>query len=39
VELGGEVVEGLAEDIAGDGALIVGGHRVIAGDVTRVRSA
>jgi BirA family biotin operon repressor/biotin-[acetyl-CoA-carboxylase] ligase len=37
VELGGEVIEGLAEDVAGDGALLVGGRRVIAGDVTRVR--
>jgi BirA family transcriptional regulator, biotin operon repressor / biotin---[acetyl-CoA-carboxylase] ligase len=37
VELGGEVIEGLAEDIAEDGALLVGGRRVIAGDVTRVR--
>jgi len=39
VELGGEVIEGVAEDVAGDGALLVGGRRVIAGDVTRVRSA
>ena len=39
VELGGEVIEGLAEDIAADGALLVGGRRVIAGDVTRVRPA
>ena len=39
VELGGEVIEGLAEDVAGDGALLVGGRRVIAGDVTRVRPA
>ena len=39
VELGGEVIEGLAEDVAGDGALLVGGRRVIAGDVTRVRRA
>jgi biotin-(acetyl-CoA carboxylase) ligase len=37
VELGGEVIEGLAEDLAEDGALVVGGRRVIAGDVTRVR--
>jgi BirA family biotin operon repressor/biotin-[acetyl-CoA-carboxylase] ligase len=37
VELGGEVIEGLAEDVAEDGALLVGGRRVIAGDVTRVR--
>ncbi|HEY8760553.1 MAG TPA: biotin--[acetyl-CoA-carboxylase] ligase [Candidatus Dormibacteraeota bacterium] len=39
VELGGEVIEGVAEDVAGDGALLVGGRRIIAGDVTRVRSA
>jgi BirA family biotin operon repressor/biotin-[acetyl-CoA-carboxylase] ligase len=39
VELGGEVIEGLAEDLAADGALLVGGRRVIAGDVTRVRPA
>ena len=39
VELGGEVIEGLAEDVAEDGALLVGGRRVIAGDVTRVRPA
>jgi len=39
VELGGEVLEGIAEDLAPDGALIVGGRRVIAGDVTRVRQA
>ncbi len=38
VELGGEVFEGLAEDVDDDGALLVGGRRVIAGDVTRVRS-
>jgi BirA family transcriptional regulator, biotin operon repressor / biotin---[acetyl-CoA-carboxylase] ligase len=37
VELGGEVIQGLAEDIDDDGALLVGGRRVIAGDVTRVR--
>jgi BirA family transcriptional regulator, biotin operon repressor / biotin---[acetyl-CoA-carboxylase] ligase len=39
VDLGGEVIEGLAEDVAGDGALLVGGRRVIAGDVTRLRPA
>jgi BirA family biotin operon repressor/biotin-[acetyl-CoA-carboxylase] ligase len=39
VEIGGEVIEGLAEDVAEDGALLVGGRRVIAGDVTRVRPA
>jgi BirA family biotin operon repressor/biotin-[acetyl-CoA-carboxylase] ligase len=37
VELGGEVFEGEAEDIAADGALIVGGRRVPAGDVTHLR--
>jgi BirA family transcriptional regulator, biotin operon repressor / biotin---[acetyl-CoA-carboxylase] ligase len=39
VELGGEVIEGVAEDVAEDGALLVGGRRVISGDVTRVRPA
>jgi BirA family transcriptional regulator, biotin operon repressor / biotin---[acetyl-CoA-carboxylase] ligase len=37
VELGGTVVEGRADDIDFDGALLVGGRRVVAGDVTRVR--
>jgi BirA family biotin operon repressor/biotin-[acetyl-CoA-carboxylase] ligase len=37
VELAGEVFEGQAEDIADDGALIVGGRRVPAGDVTHLR--
>ena len=37
VELGSEVVEGIAEDVAPDGALIVAGRRVVAGDVIRVR--
>ena len=37
VELGGEVLEGDATGIDADGALLVGGRRVIAGDVTRVR--
>ena len=37
VELGGTVIEGRADDIDEDGALLVGGHRVIAGDVTRLR--
>jgi BirA family biotin operon repressor/biotin-[acetyl-CoA-carboxylase] ligase len=37
VELAGEVFEGQAEDIADDGALIVGGRRVAAGDVTHLR--
>jgi len=39
VELGGAVVEGRADDIDFDGALLVGGRRVVAGDVTRVRRA
>jgi BirA family biotin operon repressor/biotin-[acetyl-CoA-carboxylase] ligase len=39
VELGGEVLEGVAEEIDADGALIVGGRRVVAGDVVRVRPA
>lgn len=38
VELGNEVIEGLADGIDDDGALLVGGRRVIAGDVTRVRT-
>lgn len=37
VELGERVIEGLAEDVAGDGALIVGGRRIVAGDVTLLR--
>ncbi len=37
VELDGETFEGLAEDIDADGALIVDGRRVIAGDVVRLR--
>lgn len=37
VELAGEVFEGVAEEIADDGALIVGGRRVAAGDVTHLR--
>jgi BirA family transcriptional regulator, biotin operon repressor / biotin---[acetyl-CoA-carboxylase] ligase len=39
VELGGELIEGLAEDVDADGALVVGGRRVVAGDVTKVRPA
>lgn len=39
VEVGGEVIEGVAEDIASDGALLVGGRRVVAGEVTRLRPA
>jgi BirA family biotin operon repressor/biotin-[acetyl-CoA-carboxylase] ligase len=37
VELPGRVVEGTADDIAEDGALIVGGVRVSAGDVIHLR--
>jgi biotin-(acetyl-CoA carboxylase) ligase len=39
VELGDETIEGLAEDIAEDGALLVAGRRVVAGDVTRLLPA
>ena len=39
VDLGAEMFEGIAEDIAVDGALIVGGRRIVAGDVVRVRPA
>lgn len=39
VELAHETIEGLAEDIAEDGALLVAGRRVVAGDVTRLRPA
>ncbi len=38
-EIGSETIEGLAEDIAEDGALLVDGRRVVAGDVTRLRPA
>ena len=37
VELPGESFVGVAEEIAEDGALLVDGRRVIAGDVTRLR--
>lgn len=37
VELTNEVLEGVAEGVAGDGALIVAGRRVVAGDVVHVR--
>ena len=37
VELPGETFDGIAENVALDGALIVDGRRVIAGDVTRLR--
>ena len=39
VEVGGQVIEGIAEDIAPDGALLVAGRRVVAGEVTRLRPA
>jgi BirA family biotin operon repressor/biotin-[acetyl-CoA-carboxylase] ligase len=38
VELPGETFEGVAEDIASDGALIVSGRAVTAGDVIHLRS-
>lgn len=37
VELTNEVLEGVAEDVAPDGALIVAGRRVVAGDVVHLR--
>lgn len=39
VQLPGETVEGLAEDIGPDGALIVAGRRLVAGDVVHLRPA
>jgi BirA family biotin operon repressor/biotin-[acetyl-CoA-carboxylase] ligase len=39
VELPGEVFEGRAEDVAGDGSLIVDGRAVTAGDVIHLRDA
>jgi BirA family biotin operon repressor/biotin-[acetyl-CoA-carboxylase] ligase len=39
VEVGGVMLVGVAEDVAPDGALLVAGRRVVAGDVTRVRTA
>lgn len=38
VELGAETVEGIAEDVAPDGSLIVDGRAVAAGDVTHLRA-
>jgi len=38
VELPGRVIEGLAEDIAADGSLIVDGEHVSAGDVIHLRA-
>jgi BirA family biotin operon repressor/biotin-[acetyl-CoA-carboxylase] ligase len=37
VELSGETFEGLAQDVASDGALVVGGRTVSAGDVIHLR--
>jgi BirA family biotin operon repressor/biotin-[acetyl-CoA-carboxylase] ligase len=39
VELPGESFEGVAEDLAQDGSLIVSGRRVGAGDVIHLREA
>jgi hypothetical protein len=38
VELAGSVLEGLAQDIAEDGSLIVDGEHVSVGDVIHLRS-
>jgi BirA family biotin operon repressor/biotin-[acetyl-CoA-carboxylase] ligase len=38
VQLPGEVLEGLAEDVDADGALIVSGRRIAAGDVIYLRA-
>lgn len=38
VELAGRVIEGLAQDIADDGSLIVDGERVSVGDVIHLRT-
>lgn len=38
-ELGGEVIEGVAEDVTADGALVVAGRTVAAGDVVHLRPA
>ena len=38
VELGAETVEGLAEDVADDGSLIIDGRALAAGDVTHLRA-
>jgi BirA family transcriptional regulator, biotin operon repressor / biotin---[acetyl-CoA-carboxylase] ligase len=37
VDLGDEIFEGVAEDLASDGALVVSGRRVAAGDVVHLR--
>jgi BirA family biotin operon repressor/biotin-[acetyl-CoA-carboxylase] ligase len=39
VDLGGEIVEGIAEAITGDGALVVNGRTIAAGDVVHLRPA
>lgn len=39
VDLGGEVLEGVAEDITAGGALVVAGREVAAGDVVHLRPA
>jgi BirA family biotin operon repressor/biotin-[acetyl-CoA-carboxylase] ligase len=38
VEAAGETIEGVAEDVAEDGSLIVAGRRVTAGDVVHLRT-
>jgi BirA family biotin operon repressor/biotin-[acetyl-CoA-carboxylase] ligase len=38
VELGSEVIEGLAEDVAADGSLVVAGRALVAGDVIHLRA-
>jgi BirA family transcriptional regulator, biotin operon repressor / biotin---[acetyl-CoA-carboxylase] ligase len=38
VELSGETIEGIAEDVTSDGSLIVGGRAVAAGDVIHLHS-
>jgi BirA family biotin operon repressor/biotin-[acetyl-CoA-carboxylase] ligase len=37
VDLGGETVEGVASGLAADGALLVDGRRIVAGDVVQLR--
>jgi BirA family biotin operon repressor/biotin-[acetyl-CoA-carboxylase] ligase len=37
VELGSDVIEGLAEDVAADGSLVVAGRALVAGDVIHLR--
>jgi BirA family transcriptional regulator, biotin operon repressor / biotin---[acetyl-CoA-carboxylase] ligase len=38
VELGSEVIEGIAEDVAADGSLLVAGRGLVAGDVIHLRA-